>query len=374
MSIYKRGKSWYYDFLYRSERYTGCIGVVSKTVAKEVLAKKKAEATEGRYTSPAKKPSPLLEDFVKEYFEYYRVNHRPSSVKRHETSWNAISPMFAGKRLDEISPFDLERYRHQRKKEGRNEVTINRELAFLRNLYNKAIDWGKASENPLRKVRFARENNGRIRFLSPEEEVRLLAHCESQLKPLVLTALHTGFRKSELLSLTWEEVDFEKQNITVKAGYAKNGESRTIPMNDVLTATLEEVRIDVTESGSVFRNRNGAPYRSFRTAFERAVRKSLIPDFTFHDLRHTFASRLVMSGVDLPTVKDLMGHKNINMTLRYSHLSSEHKRSAVGKLEQFGAKSHQFSQHGVQQQSGGSHKSLKNNVAPLAQLDRASDF
>src|SRR5438093_13194233 len=91
-----------------------------------------------------------------------------------------------------------------------------------------------------------------------------------------------------------------------------------------LTATLEEVTIHGTESGSVFRNRKGAPYRSFRTAFERAVRKALILDFTFHDLRHTFASRLVMSGVDLPTVKDLMGHKNINMTLRYSHLSSEH--------------------------------------------------
>ena len=145
-------------------------------------------------------------------------------------------------------------------------------------------------------------------------------------------------------------------------------------MNDVLTAILEEVRINAVERGSVFRNRNGAPYRSFRTAFERAVRKALILDFTFHDLRHTFASRLVMSGVDLPTVKDLMGHKNINMTLRYSHLSSEHKRSAVGKLEQFGAKPHQFSRQGVQQQAGRPRKSLKKHVAPLAQLDRASDF
>jgi integrase len=214
---------------------------------------------------------------------------------------------------------------------GRNEVTINRELAFLRNLYNKAIDWGKAADNPLRKVRFARENNGRIRFLSPEEEVRLLAFCESQLKPLVITALHTGW-KSELLSLTWEDVDFEKRGITVRAGYAKNGESRTIPMNDVLTATLEEVRIHAMESGSVFRNRKGTPYRSFRTAFERAVRKALISDFTFHDLRHTFASRLVMSGVDLPTVKDLMGHKSINMTLRYS-TSQANTNVALWKLE-----------------------------------------
>jgi integrase len=82
-------------------------------------------------------------------------------------------------------------------------VTINREFAFLRNLYNKAIHWGKAMENAVRKIRFARENNERLRFLDPDEEVRLLAECGTQLKPLVITALHTGFRSSELLSLTW---------------------------------------------------------------------------------------------------------------------------------------------------------------------------
>jgi len=103
-------------------------------------------------------------------------------------------------------------------------------------------------------------------------------------------------------------------------------QSRSIPMNDVLTSTWEEVRIKSTARGSVFCNRTGAPYRSFRTAFENAVRKAHILDFTFHDLRHTFASRLVMAGVDLPTVKELMGHKNISMTLRYTHLSSDHKQ------------------------------------------------
>src|SRR5215467_6382817 len=175
MSIYKRGKSWYYDFLYRGERYAGCIGVVSKTVGKEVLAKKKAEVTEGRYTSPAKKPSPLLEDFVNEYLDYYRANRRPHSVRRHEISWRAIQPVFGSKRLDEISPFDLERYRRQRKQAGVSDVTINRELAFLRHLYTMAITWGKASENPVKKVRFAHENNGRIRILNPEEEWLLFA-------------------------------------------------------------------------------------------------------------------------------------------------------------------------------------------------------
>ena len=102
-------------------------------------------------------------------------------------------------------------------------MTINRELAFLRHLYTMAITWGKATDNPVKKVRFARENNGRIRMLSLEEEARLLAHCGPQLRPIVLTALHTGFRKSELLSLSWAAVDLRRRIITVQAAYAKNG-------------------------------------------------------------------------------------------------------------------------------------------------------
>jgi len=119
-----------------------------------------------------------------------------------------------------------------------------------------------------------------------------------------------------LLSLTWEDVDFRRQTVTVQAAYAKNGESRSVPMNTVLTTTLKVVRMGTAATGPVFCNRQGTSYRSFRTAFEQAVQKGGLEDFTFHDLRHTFASRLVMAGVDLPTVQNLMGHKDISMTLR----------------------------------------------------------
>jgi integrase len=163
----------------------------------------------------------------------------------------------------------------------------------------------------------------------------LLACCSPSLTPIVLTALHTGFRTSELLSLTWADVDFRRRAITVRAGYAKNGESRSVPMNNRLRTALKLARISRAEDGPVFCTPQGAPYRNFRTAFERAVHKAGIVDFTFHDLRHTFASRLVMAGVDLPTVQALLGHKTIAMTLRYTHLSSDHKQRAVGKLEQF---------------------------------------
>jgi integrase len=135
-------------------------------------------------------------------------------------------------------------------------------------------------------------------------------------------------------------------------------------MNDILTTTLEKVRISSAGTGPVFLNRQGTPYKSLRTAFERVVLKAAIPDCTFHSLRHTFASRLVMAGVDLPTVKELMGHKDIKMTLRYTFLSSDHKKDVVSKLENYGTKSHQFSQQGTQQESGGQHKSLKSNMLP----------
>src|SRR6266704_2984921 len=138
MSLYTRGKSWYYDFLYRGERYTGCIGPVSKTVAKEIMAKKKAEAVEGRYELPSKKPSPLFEAMAEEYLRYYQANRRPRSVERHQMAFQALKPFFAGHRLADISPFLIEKYKRSRKEQGRSEVTINRELAFLKNLFTMA--------------------------------------------------------------------------------------------------------------------------------------------------------------------------------------------------------------------------------------------
>jgi integrase len=334
MSLYQREKSWYYDFMYRGKRYRGCIGPVSKTIAKEIMAKKKAEAVEGRYELPSKKPSPRLDEFVKEYFAYYQANRKPRSLQRHQTSYRALEATFGHQRLTDISPLDIERYKRQRQGTGVTGVTINRELAFLKNLYSKALEWGKVSENPVKKVRLYREDNARTRFLTDEEEASLLPCCGPQLKPLVVTALHTGFRASELLSLTWQDVNFRRGVVTVRAGYAKNGEARSVPMNNTLTMLLKSGRLNAAEGDRVFCNRHGRPYRSYRTAFETAVRRAGIEDFTFHDLRHTFASRLVMAGVDLPTVKELLGHKDITMTLSYAHLSSDHKQAAVRRLEQ----------------------------------------
>jgi integrase len=334
MSLYQRGKSYYYDFRHRGQRYRGCIGPVSKTIAKEIMAKKRAEAVEGRYELPSKKPSPLFEVVVGDYLQYYRANRQPRSVERHEMAYQALKPTFAGTRLADITPFIIERYKQTRKAQGRSEVTINRELAFLKNLFTQAITWGKVTENPVKQVRLFREDNARTRFLTEEEEARLLAHSNPHLKPLVITALHTGFRKSELLSLRWANVDFRHQLIKVEAAYTKTHEARSVPMTETLTATLKSLKMVGLSDSTVL----VFGYRNVTKTFARAVKRAGIGDFTFHDLRHTFASRLVMAGVDLATVKELMGHKHITMTLRYTHLAPGHKRSAIAALDRIAEK------------------------------------
>ena len=342
MAIYQRGKSYYYDFVHKGQRYTGCIGPVSRTVAKEEEHRKKTEVIEQRLNPAKARKSPRFEAFAEDYLEWSKANKKPRSYERDGTSLVALRAYFSGRNLSDINPWLIEKYKKERKEKGKSNQTVNLELACLKAIFSKAMIWKKATENPVKQVKMLRVNNTRVRFLDEEEEPRLLAECQAHLRDLVVTALHTGFRRNELLSLRPEDVDLVLGLVSVRAGYAKNGEGRTVP----ITGTLREVlgrlskESEATGSSYLFRNCYGEPYRSIRTGFEHAAQRAGIKDFHFHDLRHTFASRLVMAGVDIRTVQELMGHKTIAMTLRYSHLSPDHKRKAMETLEsRFSAKS-----------------------------------
>ncbi|MCK4418022.1 MAG: site-specific integrase [Candidatus Latescibacteria bacterium] len=170
------------------------------------------------------------------------------------------------------------------------------------------------------------------RYLTKEECRALLAQCPPHLYPIVLTALNTGMRKGELFNLMWEDVDFWKGIITVrnrKEFHTKNYENRTIPMNDLLWRTLRELPQNST-SLYVFENKSGRSYDDLKRSYHTAVKKAGLGHARFHDLRHTFASHLVMAGVDLRTVQALMGHKTVQMTMRYSHLAPEGCRGQIG--------------------------------------------
>jgi integrase len=239
--------------------------------------------------------------------------------------------------LTDITPWLIEKYKKARKDQQKSNQTVNLELACLKAIFSKAITWKKAIENPVKQVKMFRVNNARVRFLEEDEEARLFAQCNGYLHDVVLTALHTGFRRNELLSLRPENVDFARGLASVRAGYAKNGEGRSVPLTNTLRGVLQRLVVEAKIRGSpvLFRNQHGAPLRAYalRDAFENAVEQAALKDFHLHDLWHTFASRLVMAGVDIRTVQELMGHKTIAMTLRYAHLSPDHKQKAMDALE-----------------------------------------
>ncbi len=337
--IYKRGDSWYYQFTVKGKRFQGAIGDVSKAIAVEVAEKKRVEALEGKLVErPLKAPlfghydteKGRFTDATGKYFDYYTQNHKPRSAERMEYALQALCGVFGSKRLDEISPFGVEQYKAQRKAAGYADATTNRELACLKNFFNMAIKWGWTVDNPVRQVRFYRENNGRVRWLTLDEETELLKHCDQRLKTLVLAGVDTGFRAGELRSLRWRAVDFARGTVSVASYYTKNGEPRTNPMTKRLEQALTEWKAATggAADGFVF-----GP-QQWRKAFESAKKLAgLGKDVVFHTLRHTYISRLMLAGVDIRTVQELAGHKTITMTMRYAHLAPEHKRRAVERLD-----------------------------------------
>ena len=211
----------------------------------------------------------------------------------------------------------------------------------MKSLFNRCREWGKSEgANPVVGVKLFREPKGRLRFLDHEEEARLLDAASEPLRTLILVGIHCGLRvKAEALTLTWASVDLKRRQLTVEDAYAKNHERRTIPLNTTVFEGLSMLK-NQTKSGpddSVFvawkGPQKGKQLKSIRTAFTTARKNAeLGADVTPHVLRHTFASRLVMNGVDLRTVQELGGWKHIEMVMRYAHLSDEHQANAVETL------------------------------------------
>jgi len=280
-----------------------------------------------------------LADVINEYLAATKaLKHSWKDDARHGKVWTA---RFSGRTLDEITPSELERIRTERLRVTTMEdgtqravtpATVNREFAFLRRVYNVAIRDSKAASNPVSKLRTLREPSGRTRYLTDDEEGRLMKVLPTdEDRERVTVLLQTGFRRSELLGLCWRDVDFKGGVLTIPK--AKNGEARHVPMTSTVRTILSGRPRSLDGRALVFANAEG--HRDLRWAKKtvpRAFHAAQIEDFRFHDLRHTFASRLAMEGVDLMTIRELMGHKTMAMTLRYSHLSPGHRRTAIERL------------------------------------------
>ena len=334
MGIFKRidnnGQTIYgMDFYANGRRYRKLVGP-SKALAEAALAKMEVQIAENKFLEIKRELRVKFEDFADEFYENHcKVNHR----QPHKAAGSALKVLrryFSGRYLHEINPQMIEKFKRERCMEV-SPSTVNRALVTLKSLFNRAADWGKfEGHNPVVKVKLFPENNGRTQFLEKEEIVRLIEACDSRLKPIIIVAINTGMRKSEILTLKWHDIDFERGIIYLLK--TKNNERREIPMNEAVKTAIVGVRKHPS-SPYIFCTKKGNPYTDLRKSYGKAIKRAGIEHIVFHSLRHTFASQLVMAGVDLNSVRELLGHKSLRMTIRYSHLSLDHKKRAVEILD-----------------------------------------
>lgn len=299
--------------------------------AREMLALLEGQAIRERYLDLR----PLKRVRFGEYAEIFldRAKNDVGSWKRYAASLGSLKPLFGNSNLTSIDAESIERFKQARVKDVA-QATVNRDLQCLRRMFNLAIAWGYARENPVRLVKFFREKNACLRYLTREEFARLISLCPEPLRPVVTVAVNTGLRLGELLALLWRDVDLENGFVSVND--PKNATPRKVPINSTAHASLLGLR-QFTKGLKVFTDSAGDPFKS-RTVewqFRRSLDQAGIQDFRFHDLRHTCASWLAMAGVPILTIKEILGHKDIRMTVRYAHLAPDQRVDAVKRLDAF---------------------------------------
>lgn len=296
----------------------------------KLLAKRKTEVLEGKLPERIIIKNHTFNELAEKYSHWASIQRCYDKDKKYTIQ--ELKERFNNIPLRRFTTQLVEQFQVDLIKKGLKPATVNRKLACLKHMFTKAVEWSMVEEEVLkriRKVKLLKENNRRLRYLTEEEIQRLLNACDKHLYPIVFTALNTGMRKDEILSLKWNNIDLKNGYIHIEK--TKNAERRDIPMNSELLNLFRRLFTErKLSSDYVFVNPDtNTRYMDIKRSFNHACKKAKIEDFHFHDLRHTFASHLVMKGVDLTTVKELLGHKSLTMTLRYSHLAPEHKTKAV---------------------------------------------
>jgi len=351
--VKKRGNSYQIDY----------IDPHGKRVRKSFRKKREAEAELGKRVSliAENRYLDVKKDYkttLKELLEKYAENHRyQASYKTGKKAYLENFKKHFGEdtRLSNIKYVDLESYRNQVRLKPthfhtiRKDASVNREMACLHHLFSKAVEWDMMEQNPFERGHclLLKENNKRLRYLTEEEIRRLLDSCKGHIREIVECALNTGMRRGEILNLKWSQI----RNGFIYLQKTKTNNARQIPINDDLQRLFEKIRTKKEKpkkkniiglDGKPVQNRSskseyvfnyhGRQVNEVKRSFKKALEDAGIEDCRFHDLRHTFASHMVMRGASIREVQEILGHKSLTMTVRYAHLSQEHKKKAVNLL------------------------------------------
>lgn len=324
-----------------------------KTDARLWIQQKEAAIRAGKQSGTNESKKKTVSNLVDRYLADVLPNRRSdkANVKRHLEWWKAQLGHY---RLFDLRPALIAEYRDKlltekaekakNDEERRAPATVVRYLTSLSVAVSFAVkEWGWMDENPVLKVRKPAEPRGRVRFLSDKERTDLLNECQKKEYPylytVVVLALSTGARWSEIMNLKWESIDFKQRVIRLEK--TKNGERRSIPVVGHGWELIRELhKVRRIDSPYLFPRKDGKKPMEIRKHWEKAVKKAKVTDFRFHDLRHTAASYLAMEGATLLEIADVLGHKQLQMVKRYAHLAEQH---TVSVLERMNARQFQAS-------------------------------
>ncbi len=308
----------------------------AKARARDVLIKRRAEVVEDRFDLSRSRRAITFSRFVERFYteELRERGIRTAERQIEMATTGALGRFFGGFLLGEIDEWKVRRYIKARREGalGRKvgPATINRELARLSNVWNFAARKKLVSGlNPVKEAGRLREPRNRVRYLTEDEETQLLAQLREPIRAIVEVALHTGIRRGALLGLRWQDVDFQAGIITVPEDLSKSREPYHVALNSRVHEIIEDERRRLHFTGPtdlIFCKRNGERRRSVRNSFRAACDRAGIESFRFHDLRHTAASRIVQSGGTLFDAAQHLGHRTLEMTKRYAHLSPNRLR------------------------------------------------
>ncbi len=332
--MYKK-REWYYTKIRINGRVIyKALGTKDKKEARLREGLLFADLKEGKYRAVIdgkRTVAEMLDRFVVVHGQKVSQAMRNS----YRFSMKHLNKFFCNMSCILVGPRELSEYKFIRNKEKASAATINRELACLGAAYNVAVrEWEWLPVNPVTKIAKERENNLRIRFLSDDEEQRLLTHesMPSWLHNVVVFALNTGMRRGEIQGLQWEDVDFFNKAVLLRK--TKSGKPRTVPLIPPALGLLKQMKkVRSLRHNYVFKGHTGERlgWNWVSQKLARVCVNSKILDFHFHDLRHTFASRMVQGGMDIRTLAEILGHSSLRMTMRYSHMNASHALSAANE-------------------------------------------
>ncbi len=345
MAIFKRGNVYWFEFIFEGERIRRSTKQKSRVVAREIESAYRTKLAKREVGIEEPKSIPNFKQAMKDFLDWSKHEHssHPNTHKRYEISSKPLLRFFGINRIDRISPEDVEKYKLHRQKTkssrtGRylRPATINRELACLKAMLNRFIKDDVLFKNPVSRVKFLPEENEQMRVLSVDEQNLYLLAASQPLQDIARIMLETGMRPEEVYRIQRENLNIEKNFLLNPFGKTKAAR-RKIPLNkialDILNRRVKKIKGSYLFPGG--RTEEDKPIVKVNAAHAAALIRSKVKKFRLYDLRHTWATRAAMAGIDLVTLAAMLGHSRIQMVLRYAHPTEQHQYEAMRRLELF---------------------------------------